>query len=670
MAVAVFLLFAANFLYFFVDDEAIPFVYASHLVAGNGLTYDPAVGPDDGFSDFLMVWVDAGILTATRIAGLPRMANFFVGKLLSLCYGALIVWLVFAALRRWGDVDRWAALAGLSAVAFAGPLAVWSCSSLETAFFALAVLALARALWVPDGGDARFALAAGAVLLLDRIDGFVYVAALVGPFLLLAPVPRRRLFWRRVVLPLVILFVAFHVWRVWYFREWLPDPVASKVLYKFLHRANVIVKAPASAYGLRFLQSYGWLLWPAVVAGVLATCRRDRRAMGLLVSGVGMAGYAAVVGDWMFGFRFFVAALPVFALLTALAVAALGRRAPRWATGAAVVLVASFAAAGWRFIGAYESAEQVRSWLAAPSLEPARYFPRYYALFEFLRPLVRPGTLIAYNQAGFVPFMLDADNIDDLGICSRFIANLPTTDVFFTEVGRYSPLTDKPVFRASDAYLLFREPRYLIEPADLLRAANRANEPDRLLGGRYRLVWEDARLLDAVYVRTDVPADAFKSRESFLENVVHPSYLQRARIGAQDLPSADYRDALPFLWDQHGYLELTGHQHVSLTFSGADIPVRQLYADELKADRPLVVTIRLWSVSKAVRFTKDVVMDSEHAERLDVWLPRGLRAARMTIDVRTLDPSAHAVLRLRDVRLQGQTPELAAYLDRALPGAR
>lgn len=71
MAVAVFLLFAANFLYFFVDDEAIPFVYASHLVAGNGLTYDPAVGPDDGFSDFLMVWVDAGILTATRSPAFP-----------------------------------------------------------------------------------------------------------------------------------------------------------------------------------------------------------------------------------------------------------------------------------------------------------------------------------------------------------------------------------------------------------------------------------------------------------------------------------------------------------------------------------------------------------------------------------------------------------------------
>jgi hypothetical protein len=35
--------------------------------------------------------------------------------------------------------------------------------------------------------------------------------------------------------------------------------------------------------------------------------------------------------------------------------------------------------------------------------------------------------------------MLDLENIDELGICSRFYAQLPTRDVFFTEVGRYAP---------------------------------------------------------------------------------------------------------------------------------------------------------------------------------------------------------------------------------------
>jgi len=670
-AVVVFLLFAGNFLYFFVDDEGIPFVYANSVLHGRGLTYDPTLRPTEGYSDFLSVWIDLGILAASSTAGLPRISVFFAGKLLSLCWGALIVWLVFAVLRRWGDVGMPAAIAGLSVVALGGPLAVWSCSSLETAFFALAVFVLAWALWASPEGDAWLALAASMTVLLARIDGFVYVGALVGPFLLLAPSERRRQVWYRVVLPCAALFIVYQAWRVWYFGDWLSDPMASKVMYKLLHRENVITKPPATGYGLRFLASYGWVPPLAIVAAVAAGCWRDRRAMGLLMAGAGMAGYASIVGDWMFGFRFFVAVLPFLALLTALAVTALARRTPVWVPRVAtILLVASFAVSGWRFIGTYERAEHQQRWYAAPSLDPGRYFQRYFTLVEYLQPRVPPGTLIAFNQAGFVPFMLDADNIDNLGICSRFIAELPTTDVFFTEVGRYSPLTNKPVFRASDAYLLYREPIYLIEPADLLRAANSAVEPDLVLDGRYRRVWEDRAHLNAVYERTTASARAFKSKRSFLENVVHVSYLQRAQLGAREVPPAGYRDAFPFLYDRIGYLQVTGSQHVALTFAHENLPVRQLYADELKADHPMAITFQLWSTEGALRFTRRLVMDSVQAVRLNEPLPEGLRAATLTIDLNTLDSAPQAVLRLRDVRLQGQTPQLAAYLDRALPEAR
>jgi hypothetical protein len=37
LAALVFAAFAANFLYFFVDDEGIPFVYAQNLLAGHGV---------------------------------------------------------------------------------------------------------------------------------------------------------------------------------------------------------------------------------------------------------------------------------------------------------------------------------------------------------------------------------------------------------------------------------------------------------------------------------------------------------------------------------------------------------------------------------------------------------------------------------------------------------
>ena len=51
--VAVFALHAANYLYFFVDDEAIPYVFAQNLLNGKGLRYNSFEGAVEGYSDFL-----------------------------------------------------------------------------------------------------------------------------------------------------------------------------------------------------------------------------------------------------------------------------------------------------------------------------------------------------------------------------------------------------------------------------------------------------------------------------------------------------------------------------------------------------------------------------------------------------------------------------------------
>ena len=67
--VAVFCGYALNFAYFFVDDEAIPFVYANNLLHGPGLVYNPDDGPVEAYSDFLTVWIDTAILGTVTLAG-------------------------------------------------------------------------------------------------------------------------------------------------------------------------------------------------------------------------------------------------------------------------------------------------------------------------------------------------------------------------------------------------------------------------------------------------------------------------------------------------------------------------------------------------------------------------------------------------------------------------
>src|SRR6266542_1372069 len=145
VAVLLFVAHAANYLYFFVDDEAIPYVYAQNVLHGKGLSYNVLEGKVEGYSDFLHVGLATVILAATQAAHFPKFSVFFVGKVLSLLCGIAIVVTVWA-LMRWSRVPRTGAITALGALALAGPLALWSCSSLEAVPFALGTTALAAAL--------------------------------------------------------------------------------------------------------------------------------------------------------------------------------------------------------------------------------------------------------------------------------------------------------------------------------------------------------------------------------------------------------------------------------------------------------------------------------------------------------------------------------------------
>jgi hypothetical protein len=72
--IAAFALYSMQFVYFFVDDEAIPFVYAQNVLQGDGLVYNPDDGPVEAYSDFLSIWIDIGILAAVNTLGVSSAA--------------------------------------------------------------------------------------------------------------------------------------------------------------------------------------------------------------------------------------------------------------------------------------------------------------------------------------------------------------------------------------------------------------------------------------------------------------------------------------------------------------------------------------------------------------------------------------------------------------------
>ena len=662
---ALFLLHAANYLYFFVDDEAIPFVYAQNVLNGNGLTYNSFEGPAEGYSDFLLVWIDVVVLGLVRLLGWPKISVFAIGTLISLAAGSLVVIRTYQTLRKLPHAEDAGVWTSALFLCFAGPLAVWSCSALETALFALVVTELMYRLVSHAGGEplgwSAGILAIACALL--RIDGIVFAGALLGSALLLSDGGGRRALLRRAIVPLAVAMVAYHSWRWAYFGDLLPAPVAAKVLYKLQAHGQLVTKDPAQNYLVAFASDYGEI--PAVALAIACVAAARRRIEWLVLAGVApLLVYLALVGDWMFGRRFFVPLLPLLAVALSMPISGLARRSRVLGWSAAMVCVAWFGYTAVGFWKLYQVQEENPSWLAQPTFTPRPDAGRYGPLVRELQSVVRPGDRIVSNQAGLVPFLLDADNLDTLGICSPFIAEMPTTDVFFTEVGRYQPLTNKPVFRAGEAYLLFHEPAFIVEPAALVRPANHNAVPEEVLDGAYRLLFIDATRQSVVYKRTAKSVQAFRQDpHRFLENVAHVSHVRRAAVNGQPMATSDLMGALPWLRDAGRRFTVKPGYRIDIDFADEDVPIYEFFAQTVVGSRPLELEVVLRSCSGAPVYRDRIDVAEERPQTILRGLPSPVGACSVSFEVAVPD-GRDVNLELWDVRIQGQPPALAQYISR------
>ena len=110
---ALYVCHAANYLYFFVDDEGIPFIFAKHLLEGKGLVYNSFEGRVEGYSDLLHILISAGWLSIGHFLGLSRLAPFFFGKAVSFLAGIAVVWLLCRTVVRDPGITRQGRLAGM-----------------------------------------------------------------------------------------------------------------------------------------------------------------------------------------------------------------------------------------------------------------------------------------------------------------------------------------------------------------------------------------------------------------------------------------------------------------------------------------------------------------------------------------------------------------------------
>jgi hypothetical protein len=658
--VGIFLVHALDYSYFFVDDEAIPYVYAQNVLHGRGLVYSPSEGAVEAYSDFLQLWIAVAILGFVKLAGLNKLGVFLIGAFISLLSGIALLLVLQRLLTRLPGINPAGATAATAFLALSGPLALWSCSSIEATLFAFTITLLVASLMDTAGMHGRIATVSALGALLLRIDGAIYVGIILAAFLLVSDARQRRTLLTTVVLPALALLVVYHAWRWWYFGDLLPTPLVAKVLYKLQANRALVTKPPDENYLLAFLHLYGIVPLALFCLGWIPV-RRDGRALALLLSAALMMVYLAIVGDWMFGFRFFLSVIPILALLGAYTISALAERWPRAAWMAVVVCLLWFGWVAVVFGARYTRATAREHWWRHPTLEPTLRFKPFYTLYERSRPYLQAGDLIAYNQAGFLPFMLDVDNIDDLGICTRFHAELPTTDVFFTEVGRYSPLTNKRVFDASQAYLLYRAPKMIFATRDLIRRANHETEPEGLLDNAYVRLFTDIGDEVAYVRRNGVPERFRTDPTAFLENVVHVSRLVRAEIDGQVIDPRRYQHDLRHLFEESRRFHIGAHHVQDLQFAHRDLPVYEIHLDTIYSTQPLSLRFALQSQGGGTVFDRFVTIPQNEAHPVHIDIPGGTMASRFTFEAMSLTPRS-ALVEISDLRVQGQPPELAAYV--------
>ncbi len=666
-ASAVFILYASLFLCFFVDDEAIPLVYARNLLRGRGMVYTVLEGRVEGYSDFLHVLWSAVLLRLTTALGLSNLAPLAIGKGLSFIAGVTIILLTAQSMRRAGSSIPGLA-SGLAFLALSGPLAIWSCSSLETVIFALLVTLLAFLLFIDspatvDSNERWFpiagALALGILLLFERVDGFIYGGTLLTVALLTSRANRRR---DLVVLScaLAVIAGAYAIWRYAYFGSFVSTPIAAKVLFHFSGAENRVVEAKGESYLGGFLALYG-VGALAVLPVAVALARRSPTTRAAAISLVVLGTYVGLVGDWMFGWRLTVALLPLTALIIALGVTRIPNRYA-WLVAGAILVWSGIASRA--FVTAYVNANRWPIFWTRPHSSASVWLEPYGGLLAVSGGLIAPGDRVAYNQAGILAYALDVENIDDLGICSRFVARLPTTDVEYTSVGRYSPLRNQPVLETAQAYLLHQNVRFLVSRTHLLRGANRGIVPEQLLDGYFRHVATDPSGESAIYERTDKDAGAYQHNPNlFTENLAHVSRLVRGSIGEKVVRGTDLLRNFGCLREERTVLAFETATEVLVQFASGDQDAFSLYVDQISASTPTTLTLRLFNANGREVVERNIELTSAPRSIVELLEPH-TQARTLSIHLRTSGGPDRVTI--RDLRVVGQSAALRDYVRRNL----
>lgn len=294
-----------------VDDAFISYRYARNLVDGYGLTFNP---PDrvEGYSNTLWVLLTAlGLLCELDPVAWTRAIG--AASLM----GSLIVAVLLA--RRWIGTDR-GALAVAFLIAASTALCGSSMTGLETGLYTFLVTASVACVVLDHPRMASVLMGLASITRPEGVGLCLIALCLCGLL-------RRREGIRRYLItlgvPCGMMVAAAHLFRLWYFGDWLPNSVRAKsAMLPLLLEADpaqwpgLIFNEPGRAYVGDFIRyAFGFVALFAFVPVMRTSQRRCAAAVMLGSVGMGLAVALYNFGDWMSSFRLLTPYLPILGVL-------------------------------------------------------------------------------------------------------------------------------------------------------------------------------------------------------------------------------------------------------------------------------------------------------------------------------------------------------------------
>ena len=504
------------------DDAYISFRYARNLVDGNGLVFNPGERVE-GYTNFL--WT---VLAAVPIAsGAEDPIQFMHGAGRFFWFGSYALLLAFGSYLAYRGV--------YTAPLVAAPLIAhwsynqWFLSGMETGMVSFLFLLTLVVFALQDFKRPLLAALFGCscvLSLLARPDSAVFLTGLaVAGLVCQRSLCFDREFWRRWVpaflVPVVVIFVPYTVWRLMYYGDLLPNTYYAKAAY-------IPAYGRGWEYVMKYFEMYSFAPF-LVVPAMAALMTRDpvvrRFLAGSFFAGVAVFLYVIRLGGDFMEWRFVDPITGVLFAGIGVGLYVIGHSVVRWilsrfgsprgserAWVAAPATAFGIACAVFGLSLLHQSAEagnrrnQRAVVLGQETIDSlGKYARSAYAWAEIGRrckTVFPAGTTIATTAAGMIPYFAELPTLDLHGLTDRDIAHVPIAPSTVRRMGHDHILSDRNAMRERGVEVLFPWPNLWAFP----RALALSDRPGEVTAS-IRL--DDRRFFEVIFLNPD--GDVFRA---------------------------------------------------------------------------------------------------------------------------------------------------------------